>query len=118
MGGDIEIGSAEWLDHEAKKKLRRMGMACIEALAFGLAVLLHLGMRYAIGAILRGEYQYVQKFLESVVVLVFSAIYVSIAVDTVVIFIPALKVLKDIAEGDYHGKPIQGELFSGSEETR
>ncbi|HTM14557.1 MAG TPA: hypothetical protein VL127_16660, partial [Bryobacteraceae bacterium] len=109
-----EVGSAEWFSIESKKRLRRVAMAGVEAVAFGASVSFHLVMRYAINNILPEGYAYVHKFLEAFVVLVFSLIYVAIAVDTAVIF-PALQVVKDLMEGKH--EPIQENLFRDTETT-
>jgi hypothetical protein len=115
MASNPQVGSAEWFSIESRKLLRRIGMAGLEALAFGASVLFHLVMRFAIREILPSGYSYVQSFLEAVVVLLFSMIYIAIGVDTVVIFIPALQGLKDFVEGN--NAPVQENLFSDSQEA-
>ncbi len=76
-----------------------IGLAAIQALAFGASVLMHLGMGYALGRILPENYHYLRRFLEGAIALVFSLIYLAIAVETLVIFVPALGGVKDLIEG-------------------
>jgi hypothetical protein len=114
---DSELGSAAWFSDEARKRLRRIGMVGIEALAFGSCILFHLGMAYGLNRIISSDYKYLHKFLDGAVILVFSSIYLAIAIDTLVIFVPALGGLKHLVEGTHKAKnePIQEALFPSAE---
>jgi hypothetical protein len=116
---DSDVGSAEWFSREASARLRMVGMAVIQAIAFGACLLLHLGMGYGLGRILPEDYHYLHRFLQGVLALMFSAMYLAIAVDTMVIFIPALGGLKDFVDGkkqnDVIAKPIQNAATPGAE---
>jgi hypothetical protein len=115
---ESELGSAEWFSVESKKLLRRIGMAALEALAFGASVLFHVGMQRAINGVIPDGYHYVHELLEGVVATVFGLIYVVIAIDTLIIFIPAFEGMKNLIEGKSRRvEPIQKELFSDTKTT-
>ena len=86
-------------------------------MAFGSCILLHLGMAYGLVRIIPPDYHYLHKLLEAVIVLIFSAIYLAIAVDTLVIFLPALGWLKDAIDGKKRSdaKAVQTSFFNGTE---
>jgi len=99
------VGSAEWFSEEWRRWFRRIAVAVIQGAAFGISVLIHYGMRLGIERVIPKDWEYLMGFLHGTLGLVFSAIYLAIAIDTLVIFIPAFEGLKSLIDGNgWNGK--------------
>lgn len=93
-------------------------MAGLEAVAFGSIVLFHWAMGYGVSFIITDDYKYFHSLLNAVIVLVFGTIYMVIALDTLVIFVPVASSVTrylDARPKNEPPEPVQGKLFQGAE---
>lgn len=94
-----ETGSAEWFNKEWKRWFRRITIAIIQSVSFVIMVGLHMGMEYGLELVIPPTWQNFHGLLRGAIGLVFSAIYLGIAIDTLVIFVPGLNLLKEFLDG-------------------
>jgi hypothetical protein len=94
-----EIGSAEWFKKEKDGLLRRLCITAIQAGGFCFSIAIHLAMKFAIDHVLPQGWIFFAGLLHAAIGIIFSAIYLAIGIDILVIYIPALDGLKDALEG-------------------
>jgi len=103
-----EAGSAEWSSSETRRWFRRTWVAIVQAASFLVMVGLHRAMEWGLDLVIPSEWIYFRGFQRGAIGLIFTGIYLSIAIDTLVIFVPALDMIKRVINRTYDDTDVEG----------